>query len=85
MKITNVSLGRIADGHRLKALATITLDDCFVVNSLKVIEGRDGLFVAMPSRQGRDGRERDIAHPITKELRQQINKAVLDAYNEPAE
>lgn len=81
MKITNVRLKKV-DGHnRLKAIAAITIDDCFVVHELRVIEGDNGLFIAMPSRQLPEGDFRDIAHPINIETRDMIEKAVIEEYN----
>ena len=60
---------------------SITIDDAFAVHELRVIEGKDGLFVAMPSREANDGTFRDLAHPINTETRAAIEKAVLDKYN----
>lgn len=93
MKITEVRIfPRKEEDKKLKAFVTITIDDCFVVRDLKVIEGSKGLFVAMPSRKierrreeesGEPGRidHRDIAHPITQECREYIQRTVLDAYH----
>lgn len=92
MKITEVRIFPRKDGDKkLKAFVTITIDDCFVIRDLKVIEGSKGLFVAMPSRKiekkeaeaGDTGKadHRDIAHPITSECREYIQKTVLDAYH----
>lgn len=67
---------------KLKAFATITLDDCFIVSDLKVIQGNNGLFVAMPSRKRKDGKFRDIAHPLNSETRSQIEERVLGLYRE---
>ena len=68
------------DDIKLKAVASITIDDCFVVHDIKVIEGNEGHFVAMPSRKTSDGEYKDIAHPINTETRQQLIDAVLDAF-----
>jgi len=94
VKITEVRIfPRHEHDQKLKAFAAMTLDDCFVVRDLKVIEGSKGLFVAMPSRRiekkiSENDREegghfdhRDIAHPITAEYRDYIQKTVLDAYH----
>ena len=70
-----------ADNGKLKAFATITFDNAFVVRNLKVISGKDGLFVAMPSQKLNSGEHRDIAHPVTTEAREHIQRIVLDAYN----
>jgi stage V sporulation protein G len=70
----------LRDEPRLKAFVNVTFDDDFVVRGMKVIEGRKGLFVAMPSRKGKDGTFRDIAHPINNEMRKKLEKVVLDEY-----
>ncbi|MEW6307464.1 MAG: septation regulator SpoVG [Bacillota bacterium] len=82
MQITDVRVRRLAVEGKLRAVASITLEDSFVVHDLRVIDGPTGLFVAMPSRKGTDGEFRDIAHPITAELRDAIQKAVLQAFTE---
>ena len=64
----------------MKAIVSITFDDEFVVHDIKVIEGQNGLFIAMPSRRMGDGDFRDIAHPLISETRNKIKDAVLDAY-----
>lgn len=66
--------------EKLKAFATIVFNNCFVVNDLKVINGNKGLFVAMPSRRRKDGKFRDVAHPLNSETRAMIEKVVLDLY-----
>lgn len=82
MKITDVRL-KAVDGHnRLKAIAAITIDECFVIHELRVIEGDGGLFVAMPSRKLSNGEFCDIAHPINSQTREELEKAVIEAYNE---
>jgi stage V sporulation protein G len=65
---------------KLKAFASITLDNCFVVRGLKVIAGAQGYFISMPSRRRKDGSFQDIAHPITNDMRKRIEDKVLDAY-----
>lgn len=80
MKITDVRLRRILNQNRLKAVASITIDDAFAVHELRVIEGKKGTFVAMPSRKNKQGTFKDVAHPINTETRQAIEKAVLDKY-----
>ncbi len=64
----------------MKAIVSITLDDEFVIHDVRVVEGNNGLFVAMPSRKTPDGEFRDIAHPINSETRERMQKAVLEAY-----
>ena len=74
MKITDVRLKKV-DGHnRLKAIASVTIDDCFVIHELRIIEGDNGLFIAMPSRKLPEGEFKDIAHPINSETREQLEK-----------
>jgi stage V sporulation protein G len=65
---------------KLKAFVNITFEDVFVVRGLKIIEGKDGLFVCMPSRKLEDGTYKDIAHPITNEFRQKLESQILDEY-----
>ncbi len=84
MEITEVRL-TLRQEDRLKAFVSITFDNAFVVRGLKVIDGNTGLFVAMPSRRGKDGTFRDIAHPINNETRAMIESAVLDEYNHQLE
>ena len=79
MEITEVRVFPVNE-EKLKAYATVTFDDCFVVRDLKVIHGNSGLFVAMPSKKRKDGTFKDIAHPLNNEFRSKIEKAVLDAY-----
>ncbi len=85
MEITEVKV-RLWRDQRLRALVTVVFEDCFVVRNIKVIEGRDGkLFVAMPSRRMPDGRYGDIAHPITREFRRQMESTILGAYLDECE
>lgn len=79
MQITEVNVFPVNE-ERLKAYVTITIDNCFVIRDLKVINGTNGLFVAMPSKKRKDGQFKDIAHPLNKETRETIEKAVFDAY-----
>ena len=83
MKITDVRLrlGKgTEEGGKLKAYVDITFEESFVVHGLKIIEGQNGLFVAMPSRIMPNGEFKDIAHPITLELRSELTRVVLEAY-----
>ncbi|MBW7874509.1 MAG: septation regulator SpoVG [Candidatus Cloacimonetes bacterium] len=80
MEITEIRIRKILGGGKLRAFASITLDNQFVVHDLKVIEGAKGLFVAMPSRKGKNGEFKDIAHPIATETRDFIQKLVLQEY-----
>lgn len=79
MKITEVKIFPVNE-DRLKAYVTITLENCFVVRDLKVIQGPGGLFVAMPSKKRKDGQFRDIAHPLNQETRENIENLVFEAY-----
>ena len=79
MEITEVRI-TLRDEPKLKAFANITLDDCFVIRGLKIIEGVNGYFISMPSRKGKDGTYRDIAHPINNETRERIETIILDEY-----
>ena len=81
MKITEISVAPV-DENKLKAYVNITIDECFMVRGLKVIQGGKGLFVAMPNKKGKNGLFRDVAHPINPETRQMIEEMVLDKYCE---
>ncbi len=81
MKITEVKVFPVNE-DRLKAYVTLTIDDCFVIRDLKVIEGNSGLFVAMPSKKRKDGQFRDIAHPLNQETRDMIEQAVFKAFED---
>lgn len=80
MNITDVRIRKIAKEGNMKAVASITLDNEFAVHDIKVIEGDKGLFIAMPSRRTGEGEYKDIAHPITKESREKVAAAIIDAY-----
>ncbi|MDL2292594.1 septation regulator SpoVG [Acholeplasma sp. OttesenSCG-928-E16] len=80
MKITDVRIKLVSGESRLRAIATITFNDSFVVHDIRVIEGEKGLFVAMPSKKMANGEFRDIAHPIHAEMRKEIEDAVKDSY-----
>jgi stage V sporulation protein G len=84
MNITEVRIS-LRDDAKLKAFASITLDNCFVVRGLKIIEGKSGTFVAMPSRRRKDGEYQDIAHPINNEARAIMERVILKAYREELE
>lgn len=79
MDITEVRI-TLRNEEKLKAFASITFDDCFVVRGLKVINGSQGYFVSMPSRKRRDGSYQDVAHPINNDMRKKIEDKVLDAF-----
>jgi stage V sporulation protein G len=84
MRITEVRVS-LRDDAKLKAFASITLDDCFVIRGLKIIEGKEGTFVAMPSRRRKDGEYQDIAHPINNEAREEMERVILDEYRRERE
>lgn len=79
MEITEVRVFPVQE-EKLKAYVTITLDGCFVVRDLKVIQGNTGLFVAMPAKRRRDGTFKDIAHPLNQETRDRMERAILAEY-----
>lgn len=81
MNITDVRIRKIAKEGKMKAVVSITLDGEFVVHDIKVIEGENGLFIAMPSRRSADGEYRDVAHPIKSETREIIQNVIMDAYD----
>ena len=83
MKITDVRLRKVNNQDtRMKALVSVTFDEAFVVHDLRVIDGNNGLFVAMPSKLTPDGEFRDIAHPINTEMRQHVQEEVMRVYEE---
>ncbi|MDX8336793.1 MULTISPECIES: septation regulator SpoVG [Cetobacterium] len=87
MRITDVRLRTVKNENelKLKAYADVTFEECFVIHGLKVIDGQKGMFVAMPSRKMPDGEYKDIAHPITPELRKDITDSVIAKYKEVME
>lgn len=82
MEVTDVRVKKIEEKNRLKAIASVTFDECFVIHELRLIEGQHGMFVAMPSKRNTHGEFRDMCHPITKDLRQKIEEVVVQAYQE---
>ena len=82
MNITDIRIKLVEnDEKKLRAFASITIDECFVVHDIKLIDGKDGLFISMPSKKKPDGEFRDIAHPIKQETRVALEKAIIEAYN----
>ena len=79
MEITEVRIS-LRNDDKLKAFASVTFDDCFVVRGLKIIEGAGGTFVAMPSRKRNDGTYQDVAHPVNNQMRQKIEARILSEY-----
>lgn len=84
MEITEVKVFPVNE-ERLKAYATITFDDCFIIRDLKIINGNSGLFVAMPSKKRKDGTFRDTAHPLNNETREKIETVVIQEYERELE
>lgn len=84
MQITEIKIFPVNE-DKLKAYVTVTFDNSFVVRDLKVIQGNNRLFVAMPSRRMKDGSFRDVVHPSNAEMREQLEKAIFDEYNRSLE
>jgi stage V sporulation protein G len=83
MRISDVRVRLVQkEDVKLKAIASITIDECFVIHDIKVIEGTEGYFIAMPSRKTNDGEYKDIAHPINTETRQAVIDAVINAFKD---
>ena len=80
MEITDVRVRKVTEEGKMKAIVSVTFDEEFVVHDIKVIDGLNGLFIAMPSRKMADGEFRDIAHPINATTRQKIQEAVFEEY-----
>ncbi|MBR2840272.1 MAG: septation regulator SpoVG [Bacilli bacterium] len=82
MEITKVNVRKVDSANEhMRAIASVTIDECFVVHGIRVIEGDKGLFTAMPSRKSNDGEYHDVAHPITPECRKMFEDAIIDEYN----
>ena len=81
MKISDVRIRLFnKEDNKLRAVASVTIDECFVVHDIKVIESAEGAFIAMPSRKTNDGEYKDIAHPLNTETREILKQAILTAY-----
>lgn len=80
MKVTDVRIRKVTEEGKMKAIVSVTFDDEFVVHDIKIIEGQNGLFIAMPSRKMADGEFRDIAHPINSETRTKIQEEIFKEY-----
>lgn len=85
MEVTDVRLRRVQTDGRMRAIASITLDNEFVVHDIRIIDGNTGLFVAMPSKRTPDGEFRDIAHPINSDTRNKIQEIILNEYHNSSE
>ncbi len=82
MQITDIRIRNVSSGGKLKAYVTVTFDDSFVVHNLKIIEGKTGVFIAMPSRKTKSGEFKDVAHPIHADFRSQLQDQILQAYEQ---
>lgn len=80
MQVTDVRIRKLSNDGKMRAVVSVTFDNCFVVHDIKVIEGQNGLFIAMPSRKTPEGEFKDIAHPINQEMREMVQKAVIEKY-----
>ena len=85
MEITDIRIRQIAETGKMKAVVSVTFDNCFVVHDIKIIEGQDKLFIAMPSRKTPEGEFKDIAHPINAETRELLHSSILQKYQEVLE
>ena len=85
LNVTDIRVKRISTEGKMKAVASVTFDNSFVVHDIKIIEGQDKLFTAMPSRRTPEGVFKDIAHPINSETRAELERLILDKYAELAE
>ena len=81
MQITDIKVRKFFEEGPMKAIASVTFDDCLAVHDVKVIYARDRYFIVMPSRKNPDGTYRDIVHPINSDFRTQLEEAVIDAYH----
>ena len=81
MQITDIKIRKFFDEGPMKAIVSVTFNDCLAVHDIKVIYARDRYFIVMPSRKNPDGTYRDIAHPINSSFRENLEEAVIDAYH----
>ncbi len=80
MQVTDVRIRRVEREGKMKAVASITFDEAFVIHDIKIIQGEKGMFIAMPSRKTAEGEYRDIAHPIKSSTREKIQELILERY-----
>lgn len=86
MKITSVTVRKFEkEGNRMKGIATVVIDDAFAIHDIRIIEGDNGLFIAMPSRKTATGEYKDIAHPINTDVRNMFQNAIIEEYNKTSE
>lgn len=81
MEITSVEVHKKNDETRMKGIASVVIDGCFKVRDIRIIDGNDGLFIAMPSRKNASGEYHDVAHPLNAETRKLFHDAIIEAYN----
>ncbi len=81
MQITEVRIRKASAEGKLKAYCTVTFDNCFVIHNVKIIEGKTGLLIAMPSRKTSAGEYKDVVHPITPEFRTLMQNTIISEYN----
>lgn len=81
MDITDIRIRQIDQEGKMRAVVSVTFDNCFVVHDIKIIEGADKLFIAMPSRKTPDNEFKDIAHPINTQMRELLQTSIIDKYN----
>ncbi len=82
MQITDIRIKKVSTDSRMKAIVSVTFDNAFVVHDIKIIEGQDKLFTAMPSRKTPEGEYKDIAHPINSDMRTKLEEEILAKYDE---
>ena len=82
VEITDIRVKKVASEGKMKAIASVTFDNAFVVHDIKIIEGQEKLFTAMPSRKTPENEFKDIAHPINSEMRTLLENAIIAKYNE---
>ena len=85
MEITDIRIRKVSTEGKLKAYVTVTFDDCFVVHNVKIIEGKNGAFIAMPSRKTKKGEYKDVAHPINSDFRGVLQERILEEYEREAD
>lgn len=80
MQITELRIRKVEGEGKLRAYVTVTFDNCFVVHNVKIIDGKSGLFIAMPSRKTSSGEYKDVAHPISPDFRAMLQDKILSEY-----
>lgn len=82
IEITSINMKKIEGTNKCKAIVSIVINDAICINDIKIIEGQNGLFMAMPNRKKSNGDFKDVAHPINAETRELIQKTIIDKYKE---